>query len=753
MTTARSDAHAVDRQAKRFPRWSLGALSLVHAVVFAMAGRALPWRTFTPFAVACYVLALAHATASASAFAPVRWRKLALAIAASLSGLFLAAITYAAVSRALYVASLYDVVGAPLAGAVAAAWCAVALFTLPYALFGAAVLVSRRVARRATLPVAVAGIAFAFLLATRAAAARGETALPPEATEATTSALLRDRIGSIAKTKLDRTSLFVASPGRCTAAPTAARATLLATYFASNGKPSIQCVQGPSLEAAVDTLRSDLVDGYAGGPLAIDVVTRVQTLDDLDPFVGALALRPSRDGVCLGARCLAPFQLVGIDAFTKAGALATFDIKLGVSATHLRAALGSPSDAGFDGLVRIATETYVVLPDGSVEPLVHLARRAPPLAPRGVRDAVENASAFIASAEDRDGRFHYTTDPFSSATSMAGFGVPRQAGTTLALCDAAGLAKDTAPIATRALGVLASFEVRNGDVAGIGASAGDTRPAWLGSSALTMAALLACRRVVGDRFDGLIDRLGNGLLLAERTDGSFAPRFDIAKSSAVDGRLQLYAGGQAILGLVGWEAAKAPSLHPPADLGARIDRAMDYIAGPYWSGPLYDFFFLEENWHCIAARDALQSHRRDAYERFCLDYVDMKKRLYIGEDDTRDPTFVGGYGFGTVIPPHDAATGGFGETLAAAIDIRRARGLDASDDEARLANVVSYLLSRQWSDSRSLFMTDRVRVAGAFSENVGSPTIRIDFVQHTLAAIVHGGLTLGLLANENLAKP
>ena len=177
---------------------------------------------------------------------------------------------------------------------------------------------------------------------------------------------------------------------------------------------------------------------------------------------------------------------------------------------------------------------------------------------------------------------------------------------------------------------------------------------------------------------------------------------------------------------------------------------MDYISGPYWHGPLYDVFFLEENWHCIAAREALASHRRDAYERFCLDYVEMKKKLLIEPGNASDAYFIGGYGFGTVIPPHDAATGGFGETLAAAIDIGRARGNDTSTDDTRLAEVLQYLLRRQWSDARSVFMTDRVRVSGAFSENIGSPTIRIDFVQHALGALSHGGATLGMLGPREL---
>jgi hypothetical protein len=38
-----------------------------------------------------------------------------------------------------------------------------------------------------------------------------------------------------------------------------------------------------------------------------------------------------------------------------------------------------------------------------------------------------------------------------------------------------------------------------------------------------------------------------------------------------------------------------------------------------------------------------------------------------------------------------------------------------------------------------------MRIVGAFSEHVGSPSIRIDFVQHAMAALGHGGRALGLL--------
>jgi len=60
---------------------------------------------------------------------------------------------------------------------------------------------------------------------------------------------------------------------------------------------------------------------------------------------------------------------------------------------------------------------------------------------------------------------------------------------------------------------------------------------------------------------------------------------------------------------------------------AAVERGMDYVAGEYWSHPLRNFFFIEENWHCLAARAALDHHRHAAYEQFCLDYTRFRSRF------------------------------------------------------------------------------------------------------------------------------
>ncbi len=101
---------------------------------------------------------------------------------------------------------------------------------------------------------------------------------------------------------------------------------------------------------------------------------------------------------------------------------------------------------------------------------------------------------------------------------------------------------------------------------------------------------------------------------------------------------------------------------------------MDYYANRYWPAALRSLFYLEENWHCIAAEAALASHRNDAYERFCIDYTTFKSRLILTEADGADPEHVGGYSVTSMLPPHNATTAGFGEALAATLGVMKARG-------------------------------------------------------------------------------
>lgn len=214
----------------------------------------------------------------------------------------------------------------------------------------------------------------------------------------------------------------------------------------------------------------------------------------------------------------------------------------------------------------------------------------------------------------------------------------------------------------------------------------------------------------------------------------------------------LYGEGQAMLALVMLERALANGavvdvFRDPAPIRATVSRAMDYVAGAYWPVPLRTFFFVEENWHCLAARAALAVHRHDGYERFCLDYVAFKSRLIVDPSDlggraSDDGDLSGGYEWGALSVPHAAATSGFGEALAAAIDVKRARGEPTASERERLARVLGFLVRAQWTRADCFACADPAAVEGGFSRHHASSTIRLDYVQHAWAALAHGARSL-----------
>jgi hypothetical protein len=180
-----------------------------------------------------------------------------------------------------------------------------------------------------------------------------------------------------------------------------------------------------------------------------------------------------------------------------------------------------------------------------------------------------------------------------------------------------------------------------------------------------------------------------------------------------------------------------------------VEAAMSYIANDYWDGFATDFFYMEENWHCLAARASLRHHRHEGYEQFCLDYVTYKMRLILDENDRVDPDLVGGYGFGNVLIPHNTGSAGFGEAGAAALAIKEVRGEDRSEIEGRLALVLRFLLHFQWDDVSCFACSATHPVVGGFSEHMASPVIRIDYVQHAMAGMGHSGRMLGWIDGQS----
>ena len=752
------------------PRWSLAGLSLVHALVFAWAASVLPWQRWTMFAVTTAVLALLHAVTAILALARMGTRARAWRVTSCYALAYLALHTFTAVRSGLYIAALYGGLGRGVAAGLAAVWCVLVLFTLPLALWGIAA--TGGLARRGRLGLTGAVIVAAGLGLWRAEAAAAAEPLPgppgdPAALTAELQALLAAHPVPVPKDR-PKFRLWTAEPTSCDGPID--RPTLIVTYPVradapqTAGKPAApamrgvtRCVQTDSAAELLPALAAVIADAAAPGPMKIDILTGTQPLASSSPGPLSLLLRPGLDGVCDGPRCLMPWQLVALGQFNTYTPLPFIeDLRFGSDPAALRKVLArrdeTPAET-LDGLTRVTTESFIVDRRGGV---THAPAMREPLAEltsdRLARAAIA-AERHILAAQHKDGRFRYILQPFTGKVTWRGFAVPRQAGTTLSLCELGTPTPAVKTAAARSLAMMASLERPSGAVSGLvhdDPKRPPRRHASLGDTALPLIAFLTCRARTGPEHDPLIARMAGFLLAMQREDGGFHPRFDLDAGAPMPGPDPMYAAGQAVFALTLLEQLLASESPPPGmpglpEVHAAVERAMTYFAGDYWGHDYYSFFFLEENWHCLAARTALPIHRHAGYERLCLDYVEFKRRLILDEASGVRDDLVGAYGFGNVLPPHNTPTGGFGEALAAAMAVREVQGTTRDHDAALMHQVLEFLVEQQWTDNNCFACTPDQLVPGGYSESVGSPDMRIDYTQHVWSALGHGGRALGLL--------
>lgn len=729
------------------PRTSLAVTCLGHAALFGWAAATLPWRSGTTFALSLTLLAILHvATAVTALLKRPAWLIWAWRALTAASLLVFVLMGWSIAAAALYVGKLYLRLGPSVASGLIIAGILLALLTLPISIWGARLTWSQRARSFKRLGTG-AGVLVALLVFTlplASSAARAESIKHVDSSlSADIEALLEEH------TKLDPaasvSSVADAGPALCKYPIGSDLLAALVSYDSKRGGTRSECLQAETPTALRHKLSKELRKARPGSTVVVDLLRAVKPLSSKVPLIDALEVRPGLDGVCENQACLAAWQLTSIDVFSENHPLPSIpDVSYGFSTEAVRKALGirNPSP-DIDGLIRIETESFAADPRG-VHRLVRTRSAPPALSEFAVAQAVTGAQRYIVDAQEPDGTFRYSLDPKTGKEDKATLNLPRQAGTTYALCGL-GSGRRLRPTVVRALGAFAPTETKFGDISALQ----DAGVFGLGKSALPLLSMLRCRQLAGAQNDRLIGQLTRLMLRLQRDNGSFYPELDAKTAKGTGDHEILYAAGQAVLALVlleqqldqlkGTEAEPLPS---PDALKRSIDRAMAFYGGPYWPRPLRDFFFFEEGWHCLAARHALTSHRNDGYERFCIDYVASRLRYVARAADTSEPNFVGGYGLGDMFPPRNTATSGLGEALNASIAIKQKRGEPVADDKALLRDLVSFLLRAQWTDAGCYACKDPSQVVGGFSQQLAAPDIRIDYVQHAMSAIGHGGRLL-----------
>ncbi|MEM9454386.1 MAG: hypothetical protein AAGF11_09420 [Myxococcota bacterium] len=764
------------------PRWWPALLSGLVAAIFGWGATVLPWRQWTPFAVITTVVALAHAAHALLALLGHPRRRLAWRIQSLVALSFFVYVSWNMLTACTYIASLYGGLGKGVAVGLTAALAVVALLVVPLSVWGLAatggVAWNRSSQGGAAGLLLMVGLGMARAWSLPQAEAAMDPAMIPAMVSGPGQASGDDALRSALAAALpapaeqpapppDAPSLMIRQAVECAQPPGPGTVTVVATSLVSvaptRAEAAMRCVQGATLDDTLGQLRAQLQAEALRGPIKIDVITGTQDLDTLVPVVDAMLMRPGLDGVCEGTRCLMPWQLLALDQFNTLTPIPVVpDLRFGFDPAQLRLALAWPGrperyDPHMAGLRRLDVASYLQDAEGRLHRLRRMKAPEPPMDAAALQGAVDAAERYILSAQGQDGRFEYKADPFTGQVTYQGFALARQAGTTLVICELARDQERAREVATNALAMLVSTMHTYEDL-GVLISPRIKNPTrgTLGATALSSIALLSCRERVGDRFDEAIGRMTRFLIRMHREDGGFHPEFDLTTGEPIPGPDPLYAVGQAVFALTLLERLQIeqdlPHLPPASEVHGVVEAAMTYTAEDYWDNFAADFFWMEENWHCLAARASLGHHRHDAYERFCIDYTQYKTRLILDADEV-SADLVGGYGFGNVLLPHNTGSSGFGEAMSAALALKKARGEDTAADEVVLRRALQFLVGQQWDDVGCFACaTEPHSMVGAFSEHMGSPEIRIDFVQHAMAGMGHGGRMLGLVEGSSIPE-
>ena len=733
------------------PRWSLAVLSAGVAAVLAKTAVSLPWSDVSVLAVVTGLVAALHGLTALLALAGLRARARAWRVQSWAPLAWFGWLCWSITGAAIYIGRVYGGLGKGVGILIVACLGLVALVSVPLSVWGLASTGGLKWRARewggATLGVllALSGWGLSWSEA-------GASPVP-------VSADLAARLGRLgpAPSTTRAPSLRRGVPVTCERPPGPQAPTALITLApvrAGVGQSiTTRCVQSAEADGLMALLEDATADARPGSTLKIDLVSAVQPLPELSAALGALALRPGLDGVCLGARCLMPWQLVVGDRFnTYTPTQAVPDIRYGIEPAWLRHQLGDDSGtSGLAGLTRVETRSFVVQAGGEVTELRRLHGPRPAVDAQTLHAGRVAAEARVLDASGPGGRFRYLLDPMRGKTSNRNFALPRQAGTTYTLCDVGSDSPEVDAVARASIEMMVALERRLGpDMGGLYYPKGK-EPDRIGvrASTLPLVALLACRPRLGAEYDPVIGRLARFVMAMQTEAGGYHPLWGREAGEPIPGPELLYSGGQATFALVLLEdllrsepdLEGLPSLE---EVTAAVERSMDFYGGPYWDHGARDLLYIEENWHCIAARAALDVHRDDAYERFCIDYVTFKKRLMLSADSGVDGDLVGGHGFGNVLLPHNTGTSGFAEALAASMAVKQARGEPLDEDRVRMEEALGFLLQNQWTEAECFACAHEPKVPGTWSEHMASPVVRIDFIQHAWAGLTHGGRMLGL---------
>lgn len=371
-----------------------------------------------------------------------------------------------------------------------------------------------------------------------------------------------------------------------------------------------------------------------------------------------------------------------------------------------------------------------------MERRVPRAKPAPPiraaeLTPALVRDRMLAAARYLGRGQDDHGRYRYQVSAASNQT-IAGYNLPRHAGATFFMAQAAGVTGD----AGVRWGTLMAAQYMRAETMGW---CGEHRcivddgEANAGSSAL---AVIAMSEIVLRGIDASYERdvreLSAFLRSLQRPDGELMHVYDQAAKRPIDVQ-RLYFSGEAALAL-----ARAHRItKDPADLEA-ARRLLARLAGPGWSFFGSRYYWGEEHWTCQAMAELWDRAPSEEALEFCRGWHRYQRKLQYGPGDSPMDAD-GAFGFGSMVSPRLTPASSRGEACGATLAaMRKAHPDDPENAELsrELDRAVAFVLRHQLAPGPSHLFSDPNALAGAMPGSPVDWTIRMDYPQHAGSMMV-----------------
>ena len=254
----------------------------------------------------------------------------------------------------------------------------------------------------------------------------------------------------------------------------------------------------------------------------------------------------------------------------------------------------------------------------------------------------------------------------------------------------------------------------------------------LGSSALPLVAIMEYQRQTGDRsYEDLGRKLANFILYMQKSDGEYCHRYDVRKAKRDTHSKLLYYSGEAAL-------AMALAYHELKDPRYRtsVKRALDYLTGENYKPLTLKFLFGEDHWTCIAAEAAWPHVKSARYNTFCSEFAAFQRRQQFHAGDKAVFDYEGGYGITPFFPPHLTPAGSRSEAMVSAYDLTRHHGKTEEIIRQQIVRAFKYIVRHQVRLENSYLFARPEHALGAIRKSPIKYDVRIDYVQHTVAAMV-----------------